>query len=39
MTIQTGQITAEDLELMSQRDMHIELVRGAIVKMAPAGFE
>ncbi|MBI3979097.1 MAG: Uma2 family endonuclease [Chloroflexi bacterium] len=30
-------VTAEELALMPQEDAHVELVRGAIVKMVPGG--
>lgn len=32
-------ITAEELELIPQNDAHVELVKGEIVKMPPAGHE
>ncbi len=39
MAVQTKLITAEELERMPQNDAHIELVKGEIVEMAPAGHE
>ncbi|MBI5301933.1 MAG: Uma2 family endonuclease [Chloroflexi bacterium] len=39
MITQTQLITAEELERIPQNDAHVELVKGAIVKMPPAGHE
>lgn len=38
MAIQTQLITAEELERMPQDDAHVELVKGEVVKMTPAGY-
>ncbi len=37
MVVGTRLITAEELERMPQNDAHIELVKGEIIKMSPAG--
>ena len=39
MVVQTRLVTAEELERMPQNDAHVELVKGEIVKMPPAGHE
>src|SRR5690349_21826719 len=39
MSIQTALTTAEELARMPHEDGHIELVRGEIVKMSPAGYQ
>ena len=39
MITQTRLVTAEELERMPQNDAHVELVRGEIIKMTPAGHE
>ncbi len=39
MITQTRLMTAAELERMPQNDMHVELVKGEIVKMTPAGHE
>ncbi len=39
MATQTGLITAEELERMPNEDAHVELVKGGIVRMSPAGTE
>lgn len=39
MLVQTRLVTAEELERMPQHDAHIELVKGEIVTMPPAGHE
>jgi Uma2 family endonuclease len=39
MVVQTRLVTAEELERMPQSDAHVELVKGEIVKMTPAGHE
>ena len=39
MVVQIQLITAEELERMPQGDAHIELVKGELVKMTPAGSE
>lgn len=39
MITQTRLVTAAELERMPQNDAHVELVKGEIVKMAPAGHE
>ena len=39
MVVQTRLITAEELERMPQSDAHVELVKGEIIKMTPAGHE
>jgi len=39
MAVQTQLITAEEFEQMKFDDAHVELVKGAIIKMTPAGFE
>ena len=39
MAIQTRLITAEELERMPQNDAHVELVKGEIIRMPPAGHE
>src|SRR5687767_7831987 len=39
MATPTRLVTAEELERMPQRDEHVELVRGVIVRMPPAGEE
>lgn len=39
MTVQTSAITAEELERMPHHDRRVELVRGEVIEMAPAGFD
>ncbi len=39
MITQTRLVMAEELERMPQNDAHVELVKGEIVKMSPAGHE
>lgn len=39
MAIRTGLITAEELARLPEEDAHVELVRGELVRMAPAGLE
>ena len=39
MAVQTRLVTADELERMSFNDKHVELVKGEIVEMAPAGGE
>ncbi|MEW6366038.1 MAG: hypothetical protein AB1714_15520 [Acidobacteriota bacterium] len=39
MTVQARRITAAELERMPDEDAHVELIRGKIVKMPPAGAE
>ena len=39
MAVETTLITAEELERMPGEDAHVELVKGEIVRMSPAGTE
>jgi len=39
MAVQTRLITAEELEHMPQPEGHVELVRGEIITISPAGHE
>ncbi|MBI4786214.1 MAG: Uma2 family endonuclease [Chloroflexi bacterium] len=39
MIVQTRLVTAEELERMPQHDEHVELVKGEIIRMTPAGHE
>ncbi len=38
MTVQTRLVTAEEFERMTFNDKHVELVKGEIVEMPPAGY-
>jgi len=36
MAVQTGLMTAEELERMTRPEAHVDVLRGALVRMSPA---